>query len=279
MTRPRGTRKYFHQRLTPAEKKKILAEIRKGTKQIEVAREFGCNVITIRRIQKAAGLKLWCELTPEIERECVALLRLGHGQYRVSRMTRVPEPKIRKLMAKYRIHHAVGDHPGLPAAKRSRILQSVLKRENFAAHIAKKERVSHDPILRIAHAIYGPGRFCSRGKPLTSVANVDANVESNYQKFLEGVFRKRFSMEAQVEELTGIFTQFTESFIKIWYDGVIPSDRNAFIAALLESYMPSVKPSFVGMFTDQEWAKERALVAGYLRTAVDTLHAQTGLVH
>src|SRR5580693_4745584 len=99
--RPKGTR--THQHLTGTEKRKIVSLTREGVKQIEIARRFACNVDTVREVQKKAGIGRWRELTPEVERECVALLRLGHGQYRVAQMCRVSQKKIHKLLAKYSI--------------------------------------------------------------------------------------------------------------------------------------------------------------------------------
>src|SRR5882762_3632773 len=49
MSRPKGTRKKYSERLTTAEKKKIVALTRAGDlKQIEIAREFGIRAETVR---------------------------------------------------------------------------------------------------------------------------------------------------------------------------------------------------------------------------------------
>jgi len=195
------------------------------------------------------------------------LLRLGHGQYRVSKITRVPEPKIRKLMVKYRIHHPVGDQ-GLPAAKRAQITARVRAREAYGIRIAEKEKVSPAPVLAIAHAIFGPGRFRSSGVPLTSLVNSDAHTEANYRKFLETVFLRTFSVEAQAMEFSSIFTALVERYAEIWYHGTIPADRLSFVEELTSVYMPE-NPRVDSPFTQEEWRKERELVAAHLRTAVE----------
>jgi hypothetical protein len=168
--KPKGTRKSYSQRLSAREKRKILAETRKGTLQIEIAGRFGCDVSTIRIVQKAAGIGRWVTLTPEVERECVALLRLGHGQARVAKMTRVSQPKIRLLMKKYRIHHLAGD-PGL-ALKNPDVLRkidaAIKRRENYVVQIAKQHNVSVETVRKRAHALLGPGKFLSSWPPLES---------------------------------------------------------------------------------------------------------------
>jgi len=158
MKRPAGTRKRYDQRLTAAERKKIIALTRAGDlKQIEIANAFRCGTDTIRRIQQTAGLKLWRELTPAVEREVVALLRLGRGQYRVSRMTKVPQPKVHEVMLKHNIFHPFGE-PSSPA-KRARVLAKIRARTNYCVRIAKEEGVSKEYVRKLAHQIWGPGRF------------------------------------------------------------------------------------------------------------------------
>ncbi len=252
------------------EKSDILAATHAGTKQIEIARKFNCCVDTIRSVQREFGFARWRELTPEVERECVALLRLGHGQYRVAKMTRVPQKKIHELMLKYYIVHPVGGLP-LPAPTRARITERVRERDAYGIRIAEKENVSKEPVLRIAHQIYGPGRFRGgRVPPFTFVINPDGNIEANCRKFVDDVFRGTFSTEAQAMELTRIFTKLVERYAQLWYDGNIPADRNAFIEELVSAYLP---PNLRGRtpFTPEEWRKQRQFVADHVRTAVDSL--------
>ena len=156
--RPKGTRKYFDQRLTAKEKRKIVARTRAGEKQVEIARRFGCCVHTIREVQRAAGLQLFRPLTPEVEKEVVELLRRGIGQNRVSKLTRVSERKVRAIMRKHGIHHKVGGLP-LPQEKHARIAAAVLRREDYCIRISEKYNVSKDIVRRIAHEIHGPGRL------------------------------------------------------------------------------------------------------------------------
>src|SRR5260370_40433448 len=126
--RPKGTHKCFPQRLTAREKKRIIAETRKGTKQIEIARAFGCNVCTIREVQRAAGLGRFAALTPELETRVVEMLKQGMGRDRVAKMVRLSGPLVWRIMREHGIVHKVG---GLPLAKE--------KREEIAGAIKRRD--------------------------------------------------------------------------------------------------------------------------------------------
>jgi DNA-binding CsgD family transcriptional regulator len=269
--RPRGTRKRYSQRLTKTEKGKILAATGKGIKQIQIAREFGCDVSTIRNVQKAAGLGRYAALTPALEAEVVALLRQGVGFQQVAKRTRLSSTTVKRIMAKYRIYHRVGD-PGLGLAKHARILERVRQREDFGVHIAEKENVSSDTVLRMAHRIYGPHRFRNRGEPLTSPMNSDSSIESNYDKFLEKMFRKHFPAEAkemQRKEFQDTVVKLVEQYFDLHNIDAV-SDRAALLDEMLEFYVPKrLRSDFRLPLTQREFEQERAVLAGYIRIAMD----------
>jgi transposase-like protein len=265
--RPRGTRTHNH--LTPAEKRKIVAITRKGgLKQIEIARLFGCGVDTVRAVRQAAGLKLFPELTPELEKAVVEALRSGKGQAPVSKQFRVSSRKIRALMKKHGITHRVGD-PGLPLAKKAKILERVCRREDFGNHIAQKEGVSRDTVLRVAHQIFGPHRFRNRGLPLTSAINVDANLEDNFQNFLKAVYRKRVSPEDKAMQYETIWRQFLEGYLERNHNGILPPDRSALISEVMSALFPAELQHF----------PIKGEIRGYIVKAVNSIAAQSGLVH
>jgi hypothetical protein len=231
MKRPQGTRKKYCQRLTAAEKKKIIALTRSGDlKQIEIAAAMKCGVDTIRAVQQAAGLKLWRELTPEVEKECVELLRQGTGQYRTSQMTRVSEPKIRQLMRKHGIVHESGGR-ALTAEKRAQIAEAIRRREDYCTQLARKFGVSKKTVGKIAHQILGPGRLL--GWPVwPPMSSVFPQTNFDFAKMTE----------------PDQFVTFVESVVEKSFDGKFPCppehDR-LFIAALLVG-MQRINPDFDG---------------------------------
>src|ERR1700676_3085594 len=98
--KPKGTRKSYAARLTAPEKKEIIALSKRVPRlpQIEIARRFGCLPQTVRQVQRDAGLKLFREITGELETKIVDHLRKGHGQFATSRKFRVSFHKMRPLM-------------------------------------------------------------------------------------------------------------------------------------------------------------------------------------
>jgi hypothetical protein len=162
--RPKGTRRKYSERLTKKERKKIAARIIAGDKQVEVAREFGVCPDTVREVQREFGISRWRELTPEVERECVALLRLGTGVARSAKLARVSEPTTRMLMVKYGIVHAHGGRVLAPE-KAAKIREAVLRRDNYCTRLAEKFHVSPSVVLKIAHEVWGEGRFLSTAWP------------------------------------------------------------------------------------------------------------------
>jgi transposase-like protein len=268
MNKPKGSRTHRH--LTRAEKKKIVGRLRRGAKQIEVAREFGCLESTIKSVREAAGVSLFAELTPELEAKAVALLREGVGFMRVGKMTRLPRSTTKQLMIKHRIVHRVGD-PGLPLKKHAKILERVLRRDDFGVSIAEKEGVSDFTVLRIAHQIFGPHRFRNRGLPLTSAVNPDSAAESNLIKYADKIFRKHFHAEAHAMQYETIWRQFVEGYLDRNYCGVLPPDRAALVSEVMAAIFPdSVKHLF----------PIKSEIAGYIKKAVDSIAStQSGLVH
>lgn len=256
--------------LTKDEKKRILHLTRKGElNQVEIARLFRVTPQTVKRLCDKNGIGRWAELTPKIEIETVRQLRAGRGLHRVAKNMRLPDRVVNEIMQKYRIVHKVGA-PKLSVEKRARIAEAVRGRKDYLYRLAKQFNVSRTTVRTIAREIAGVDRFIGwpNIEPLTPVES-NAQIEAGYQKFVERIFQSSFSKELQVEEIHRNFAKLVESFAEIWCGGKIPSDRNAFIAALLESYMPRIKPAFVTMLDDSEYAKERTAVAGYLRQAVE----------
>jgi hypothetical protein len=229
MKRPKGTRKKYSERLTAAEKKKIIALTRAGDlKQIEIAAAMKCGADTIRAVQQAAGLKLWRELTREVEKECVELLRQGTGQYRCSKLTRVSEPKIRDLMRRHGIVHTHGGRVLAPE-KAAKIREAVKCRADYCVRLAEKFDVSPAVVRRIAHEVWGKGRFLSSVWPP-----------------MLSVFPQRNFDFAKMEPDGCV--AFVESVIEKSFDGKFPfapeHDR-LFIAALLVG-MQRINPDFDG---------------------------------
>jgi hypothetical protein len=136
----------------------ILARLREGVKQIDVAGEFGCLESTIKSVRKAAGLKLFPELTPDLEKKIVRELRRGTGQEATSKKFRVSRCKIRALMSKHKVYHPVGD-PGLANAERERIKEAIRRREDYAVNLAKKYGHCPQTVLKLVHQEYGPAPF------------------------------------------------------------------------------------------------------------------------
>jgi transposase-like protein len=145
-------------KFTPEEKKEICRKTRERIPQKQIAQEFNCTVYTIRKVQKAAGLKLFREIAPELETKIVAHLRKGHGQLSTSRFFRVSFHKIRPLMRKHNIVHSAGNQ-GLPRELREKISKAVANREDYCVRIALRFGVSRTAVQKIAHEIHGPARM------------------------------------------------------------------------------------------------------------------------
>ncbi len=269
--------------LTATEQAQILELTREGKlKRHEIARLFRVHPQTIKILCDRNGVGRWAELTPALEEEAVRLLREGKAVGRVAHATRLQRKVIRDVMVKHRIHHKVGGGPKLSLQKTARIVEAVQAHEDHMYRLAKQIGVDRGTIRKIAYEVLGVDRFIGYPniRPLTSLTNSDEKAQASCQQFLETVFREKFSTEAQAMELTGIFVRLVQDFTTIWYDGQIPTDRASFISEVLEAYMPQNRPEFLRTLTDAEWAKERAVVVGYLRAAVDTLRTtQSGVVH
>jgi hypothetical protein len=69
-------------------------------------------------------------------------------------------------------------------------------------------------------------------------------------------------------QLTETFVQLVERYAEIWHNGHIPTDRVAFVAKLLDAYMPASMRE-LSPFTTEEWLRERDSVAEHLAAAVD----------
>jgi transposase-like protein len=163
--------------LTTEEKEKILARLREGATQREVAREFGRHVGTIRDVRKAAGMRLFPVVTPELEAKVVAAFRQGHGRRTTSQMCGVSERKVAAIAKKHGLKHATGD-PGLARsnpALHQEIVTAVKRREDFVVHLADKYGVAPSTVSRIVHQILGEGRLLATWPPLESrVSQSDA---------------------------------------------------------------------------------------------------------
>jgi hypothetical protein len=267
--KPKGTRKSYAARLTPTEKKKICAMTLAGKEQIEIARAFGVRQETIRAAQKAAGLGIYAELTPDLKTKVIALLREGVGFGRVAKMTRLSSTLVREIMDKNHIHHATGD-PGMPQVRRTSIIKRVLARKDFGNHIAEKEGVSNDTVLRIAHRLFGEGRFRNRAQPLTFQRNGDGDLEANAEKFAETVIKKisGASVENFQNEMNRIFVDLVEKHLALWHAGQVPADRDLLLYEILETSMPKVLRGR-GPLSVEQWDQHRLETANYIKVALD----------
>jgi transposase-like protein len=168
-------------KLGQEEKDKILARFREGAKQRDVAREFHRDVETLREIRKAAGIRLFPVVTPELEAKVVAAFRQGHGRHTVSKMFGVSTPKVAAIAKKHGLKHAKGD-PGLvrrDPALHKEIVAAVKRRQDFIIRLAEKYGVAPSTVSRIAHQALGEGRFLGVWPPLESRIS-----QSDARKFL-----------------------------------------------------------------------------------------------
>jgi transposase-like protein len=188
--------------LTQVEKEKILARFREGATQKEVAREFGRNVCTVRQLRKAAGVRLFPVVTPELEAKVVAAFRQGHGRRTTALMTGVSEKKVAAIAKKHGLKHEAGD-PGLMRSNpdlHKEIVAAVKRREDFVVRLATKYKVAPSTVSRIAHQLFGKGRLLATWPPLESrVSQSDARKYlSPRDVFLELVTK---SIDAAGQEL------------------------------------------------------------------------------
>ena len=105
MTRPKGTRRTFIQRLTADERKRIADLYRAGVPQIEIARQLGCEVCTIRRWERrqvGTRHRRRRAVTEKIKKEILVLLEARWGARRIADSIRVARPEVLAIM------HAAG---------------------------------------------------------------------------------------------------------------------------------------------------------------------------
>ena len=71
-------------------------------------------------------------------------------------------------------------------------------------------------------------------------------------------------------QLENIFVRLVQHYVSLApHNGRVPKDRAAFVARILDAYMPAHERELAGAFTVAEWMKERDIVAAHLATAVD----------
>jgi len=220
MSRPTGTRKKYSERLTKKERKKIAARIVAGDKQVEVAREFGIRAETVREVGREFGISRWRELTPAIEKEILELLRKEVGIHRVVKTSRVPESKVRAIMREHGIVHESGGR-ALPPEKRVQIAEAVRRRQDYCVRLAEKFNVSRAAVQKIAHQVWGEGRFNgSAWPPMLAVFP-----QRNFDPQLAGP-------DAAV--------QLVSRICAVCFGGKLPPPENdtRFIAAMLSCLVP-----------------------------------------
>jgi transposase-like protein len=275
--KPKGTRLY--RPLSKEEKKEICKKMRSpGTTQIQLALEHGVHPSAIARACAWGGIGRWASLTPKREEKAVKLLRDGKSVARVAKATRLQDRIIKQLMEKHAIIHKVGGGPKLSAKKRAEIAEAIRNREDHMYRLAKKFKVARATIRRIAREITGVERFVGWVgiEPLTPVTS-DVQLKNGYETFLEKLVHEKFPKEQnmQNQDIDATYRKIVETFAAAWYDGHIPANRNAFVIELLESYLPKTKPDFIKMLNAEEYARERAVVAAYIRKAVECVAGST----
>jgi len=178
---------------------------------------------------------------------------------------------IRLLMEKYRIEHKVGGGPKLSPAKRAAIAAAIGRREDHIYRLAKKFGVAIGTVRSLAREVTGVVRFTGYPniEPMTAPTLSHEQIEKGCEEFLASVLRGNFSKELIVSDLRQTYIELVQSFAQNFYGGEIPSDRAGFIVALVESYMPKIKPPFVNMLTTEEYDQQRVIAAGYIRQAVE----------
>jgi hypothetical protein len=79
----------------------------------------------------------------------------------------------------------------------------------------------------------------------------------------------------QQAELTRLYTELVESYLKLWYADQMPADRAGFAARLLDSYMPTSVRG-LGVFSAEEWQRHRNECAEYIAVAVEAVAIARG---
>jgi transposase-like protein len=185
--------------ITQEEKEKILARFREGATQREVAREFGRHVGTIRKVRKAAGVRLFPVITPELESQIVAAFRQGHGRQTTATMFGVSSQRVAAIAKKHGLKHKAGD-PGLTRsdpALHKEIVASVKRREDFVVRLAGKYRVAPSTVSRIAHQTFGEGRLLGTWPPLESrISQSDARKFLSPQDVFQNIVTKCIDLAA-----------------------------------------------------------------------------------
>jgi hypothetical protein len=262
--KPTGRRLF--KSLTEMEKKEIARRQVAGETQVSLALAFGCTDTIIRRVCKAAGVGRWATLTPALEKEAVRLLRDGVAVYRVAKATRLPDTIIKTLMAKYWIVHPVGGGPKLPREKLKKVVEAVCEGQKYCKQIGRELGVDRDSVRRYAHKVRGAERFLpgNRVAPMTQ-RNSECLVESNFHKFLENLAHTG----AKNMKYETIWREFLEGYLERNYNGVLPPDRSALVSEVMTALFPA----------ELEHFPIKGEVRGYILKAVDSIAAQSGLVH
>jgi transposase-like protein len=255
MKRPKGTRKKYSERLTKKERKKIAACIIAGDKQVEVAREFGICVETVREVQREFGVSRWRELTPEIEEEILQLLRENIGLHRAVKMSRVPESAVRAIMREHGITHDAAGRRALTAEKRAQIAAAVRRREDYCVRLAEKFHVSRAVVQKIAHQVWGEGRFNSSvWPPMLSVFP-----QRHFDPKLAG----------PPDDAEASFIQVVDFIIK--HMGERPKDPDQLAQLLLGVCLNYVPKPVLDAFTNIERENVQRYFAAHIAQALNTM--------
>jgi hypothetical protein len=178
MTRPKGTRKRYAERLTAAERKQIAEMYHAGVPQIEIAQQLKCEVNTVRRWERrqvGARHRRRRTVTDKIRKQILVLLEQRWGARRIADSIRVAHKAVLAVMRDAGIKRKLGRvAPTITPEVLAKIDAAILARRDFLYKIAKDNNVAERTVSARAHQLLGPAPF-TNARPLDSTfSQIDA---------------------------------------------------------------------------------------------------------
>ncbi len=211
--------------------------------QNDIAKFFGCCGDTVRSVQRAAGLRLFPEMTSELENKIVEALRQGKGQNSVSKAFHVSTRKVHLLMVKHAIVRGPGN-PGLPPDVRAKIVEAVAKRENFCVRIAKKVGVHPTTVQKIAHELLGEGPLLNHAWPPLQSPFPQREVREQIAKHVEKYVGSIFPLTDPPKPIQVINSEdalfLVDLVVRTCFGGIMPDNFVGFAEVLAEKWLEQI---------------------------------------
>ncbi len=201
------------------EQKIILGMSRRRKTRDEIATFLGRSRSFIFVWQKKLHCQRKHEPTEADKKIIIKLYREGKGQWRIARITGVPQAKVRRTLLEAGVAtHKTGGHPfQMPPEQFSQFRADVLSRKYFAIDLAHKYGLTKAISLRLSKEILGVEKFYGGETypPLSSPfpQRYDARLTgADYCRFLAGIFPNGVPEKEVWELVPPIISMLLEKF-------------------------------------------------------------------